>query len=79
MEPEVIPLLHSVGKANAFFETDGVANQKIGIFKIHKLDETVNALLNTSSSLSHPQLKVTTKQKSFDVHSASNHFRINNT
>jgi uncharacterized Zn-finger protein len=61
----VIPVLHSVGEANTFFEADRVANQKIGIFKIHKLDETVNALLNTSSNLSHTQLKVTTKQKSF--------------
>jgi ribosomal protein L37AE/L43A len=64
LEAEVIPVLHSVAEANA---SDGVAKQEdeqIGIFQIlDKLDEAVDALLNTSSSLSQSHfLKVKTKQ-----------------
>jgi hypothetical protein len=67
LEAEVIfPVLHSVAEANASDESDGVAKQEdeqIGIFQIlDKLEEAVDALLNTSSSLSLPQLEVTTKQ-----------------
>jgi len=47
---------------NASDESDGVAKQEdaqIGIFQIlDKLEEAVDALLNSSSSLSHPQLEV---------------------
>ncbi len=66
-EAEVIPVLHSVAEANASDESDGIAKQKdeqIGIFQIlDKLEEAVDALLNTSSSLVHPQLEVRAKQK----------------
>jgi uncharacterized Zn-finger protein len=69
LEAEVIPVLHSVTEANASDESDGVAKQEdeqIGIFQIlDKLEEAVNALLNTSSSLLHPQLEVKTKQKPY--------------
>ena len=57
LEAEVIPVLHSVAEANASDESDGVAKQEdeqIGIFQIlDKLEEAVDALLNTSSSPSH--------------------------
>ena len=60
------PVLHSVVEANASDESDGVAKQEdeqIGIFQIlDKLEEAVDALLTKSSSLSHPQLEVKTKQ-----------------
>jgi hypothetical protein len=62
LEAEVIPVLHSVAEANASGESDGVAKQEdeqIGIFQIlDKLEEAVDALLITSSSLSLPQLEV---------------------
>ncbi len=55
--------------ANASDESDGVAKQEdeqIGIFQIlDKLEEPVDALLNTSSSLSLPLLAVTTMQKPY--------------
>ncbi len=67
MEAKVISVLHSVAEANASAESDGVAKQEdeqIGIFQIlDKLEEAVDALLTKSSSLSHPQLEVKTKQK----------------
>ena len=67
LEAEVIPVLHSVAEANASNESDGVAKQEdeqIGIFQIlDKLEEAVDALLNTSLSL--PQLEEKTKQKAF--------------
>jgi uncharacterized Zn-finger protein len=66
VDAEVFPVLHSVAVANASDESDGVAKQEdeqIGIFQIlDKLEEAVDALLNTSSSLSLPQLEVMTKQ-----------------
>ena len=66
LEAELIPVLHSVAEANASAESDGVAKQEdeqIGIFQIlDKLEEAVDALLNTSSSLVHPKLEVRTKQ-----------------
>jgi hypothetical protein len=66
MESEVFPVLHTVAGENASNESDGVAKQEdeqIGIFQIlDKLEEAVDALLNTSSSLSLPQLEVRTKQ-----------------
>ena len=67
MDAELIPGLHSeVAEANASDKSDGVAKQedeKIGIFQIlDKLEEAVDALLNTSSSLVHQQLEVKTKQ-----------------
>ncbi len=69
LEAEVIPVLHSVAGANASDESDGVAkkeDEQIGIFQIlDKLEEAVDALLNTSSSLSLPQLDVGTKQKPY--------------
>ena len=70
LEAEVIPVLHSeVAEANASDESDRVAKQEdeqIGIFQIlDKLEEAVDALLNTSSSLSLPQLEVRTKQKPY--------------
>ena len=69
LEAEVIPVLHSVAEANASDESDGVAKQEdeqIGIFQIlDKLEEAVDALLNTSSSLSHPQMEVRTQQKPY--------------
>jgi hypothetical protein len=53
-------------EANASKESDGVAKQEdeqIGIFQIlDKLEEAVDAFLNTSSSLTLPQLEVRTKQ-----------------
>ena len=65
----MIPVLHSVAEANASDESEGVARQeeeKIGIFQIiDKLEEAVDALLNTSSSLSHPLLEARTKQKPY--------------
>jgi hypothetical protein len=65
LEAEMIPVLHSVAEANASDESDAVAKQEdeqIGIFQIlDKLEEAMDALLNTSSSLSHPQLEVKTK------------------
>jgi hypothetical protein len=69
LEAEVIPVLHSVAEANASDESDGVLKQEdeqIGIFQIlDKLEEAVDALLNTSSSLSLPQLEVRTEQKPY--------------
>jgi uncharacterized Zn-finger protein len=66
---DVIPVLHSVAEANASDESDGVAKQEdeqIGIFQIlDKLEEVVDALLNTSSSLSHSQLETKSKQKPY--------------
>jgi len=66
MQAKVIPVLRSVAEANTSDESDGVAKQEdeqIGIFQIlDKLEEAVDALLNTSSSLSLPQLEVKTKQ-----------------
>jgi hypothetical protein len=68
----MIPVLRSVAEANASDESDGVAKQEddqMGIFQIlDKLEEAVDALLNTSSSLSHPQLQVPvkTKQKPYE-------------
>ncbi len=63
---ETIPVLHSVAEANASDESDGVAkheDEQIGIFQIlDKLEEAVDALLNTSSSLLHSQLEVKTNQ-----------------
>jgi hypothetical protein len=62
LEAEVIPVLHSEAEANASYKSDGVAKQEdeqIGIFQIlDKLEEAVDALLNTNSSLSRPQLEV---------------------
>ena len=64
LEAEVIPVLHSVAEANTSDESDGVAkheDEQIGIFQIlDKLEEAVDALLNTSSSLVHPKLEVRT-------------------
>jgi hypothetical protein len=69
LEAEVIPVVHSVAEANASAESDAVAKQEdeqIGIFQIlNRLEEAVDALLNTGSSLSHPQLEVRTKQKPY--------------
>ncbi|MFN9979473.1 MAG: C2H2-type zinc finger protein, partial [bacterium] len=69
MEAEVIPVLHSVAEANASDESDEVAKQEdeqMGIFRIlEKLEEAEDAFLNTSSSLSLPQLEVRTKQKPY--------------
>ena len=66
LEAKVIPGLHYVAEENTSDESDGVAKQEdeqIGIFQIlDKLEEAVDALLNTSSILSHPQLEVKTKQ-----------------
>ncbi len=65
----MIPDLHSVAEANALDESDGVAKQEdeqIGIFQIlDKLEEAVDALLNTSSSMTLPHLEVRTKQKPY--------------
>jgi hypothetical protein len=72
LEAEVIPVLHSVAGVNALVESDAVAKQEdeqTGIFQIlDKLEEAVDALLNTSSSLLHPQLQVPvkTKQKPYE-------------
>ncbi len=62
LEAEVIFLvLHSVAEANASDESGRVEKQEdeqIGIFQIlDKLEEAVDALLNTSSSLSLPSWK----------------------
>ena len=69
LEAEVIPFLHSVAEANASDESVGAAKQEdeqIGIFQIlDKLEEAVDALLNTSSSLSLPQMEERTKQKPY--------------
>ena len=69
LEAEVFPVLHSVAEATASDESDGVAkeeDEQIGIFQIlDKLEEAVDALLNTSSSLLLPQLEVRTKQKPY--------------
>jgi hypothetical protein len=66
LEAEVTPVLDSVAEANASYESDGVAKQEdeqIGIFQILvKLEEAVDALMNTSSSLVHPQLEIKTKE-----------------
>ena len=66
LEAEVIPVLHSLAGANASDESGAVAKQEdeqIGIFQIlDRLEEVVDALMNTSSSLSHPQLEVKTKK-----------------
>ncbi len=66
LKAEVIPDLHLEAKAITSDESEGVAKQEdeqIGIFQIlDKLEEAVDALLNTSSSLVHPQLDVKTKQ-----------------
>jgi hypothetical protein len=81
LEAEVIPVLHSVAEANASDESDGVAKQEdeqIGIFQIlDKLEEAVDALLNTSSSLTLPQLEVGPSRNLTDVHLAPNHFLLN--
>ncbi len=65
----MIPVLHSLAEANASDESDGVAKQEdeqIRIFQIlDKLEEAVDALLNTSSSLSIPQLEIRTEQKPY--------------
>ncbi len=62
LEAEVFPVLHSVAEANASDESGAEAKQEdeqIGIFQIlDKLEEAEDALLNTSSSLSLPQLEV---------------------
>ena len=72
LEAEVIPVLHSVAEANASDESDGVAKQEdeqIGIFQIlDRLEEAVDALLNTSSSLLHPQLQVPVKTNQTKPH-----------
>ncbi len=69
LDAEVILVLHSVAEANASDESDVVAKQEdkqIGIFQIlDKLEEPVDALLNTVSSLSLPLLEVTTMQKPY--------------
>jgi uncharacterized Zn-finger protein len=69
LEADLIPVLHSVTEANASDESDGLAKQEdeqIGIFQIlDKLEEAVDALLNTSSSLSLPLLEVKAKQKPY--------------
>jgi uncharacterized Zn-finger protein len=66
LEAEVIPVLHSVAEANASDESGAVAKQEdeqIGIFQIlDRLEEAVDALMNTSSSLSLPQLEARNKQ-----------------
>ncbi len=66
MEAKVISVLHSVAEANASDESGEVAKQEdeqIGIFQILDiLEEAVDALLNTSSSLTLPQLEVRTQQ-----------------
>ncbi len=55
-----------MAEANTSDESDGVAkheDEQMGIFQIlDKLEEAVDALLNTSSSLTLPQLEVKTKQ-----------------
>ncbi len=65
----MIPVPDSVAEANASDKSEAVAKQEdeqIGIFQIlDKLEEAVDALLNTSSSLSLPQLEAKTKQKPY--------------
>ncbi len=65
----MIPVLNSVEEANTSGESGGVAkreDEQIGIFQIlDKLEEAVDVLLNTSSSLSLPHLEVRTKQKPY--------------
>jgi hypothetical protein len=67
LEAEVISVLRSEAEANTSDESDGVAKQEdeqMGIFQVlDKLEEAVDALLYTSSGLSHPQLEVKNKQK----------------
>ncbi len=67
----MIPVLHSVAEANASDESNAVAKQEdeqVGIFQIlDKLEEAVDALLNTSSSLSLPQLEVRASRNLMDL------------
>ncbi len=84
LKAELIPVLHSVAEANVSDESDGVAKQEdeqIGIFQIlDKLEEAVDALLNTSSSLStQPVHKwmYGPSRNLLDVHFAPNHFLLN--
>jgi hypothetical protein len=69
LEAEVISVLRSEAEANTSDESDGVAkkeDEQMGIFQVlDKLEEAVDALLDTSSGLSHPQLEVRTKQKPY--------------
>jgi uncharacterized Zn-finger protein len=69
LDAEVILVQHSVAEANASDESDVIAKQEdeqIGIFQIlDKLEETVDAFLNTSSSLVLPLLEATTMQKPY--------------
>jgi uncharacterized Zn-finger protein len=69
LEGEVIPGLHSVAETNASDESEGAEKQEdeqMGIFQIlDKLEEAVDALLNTSSSLSLPQLEVRAQQEPY--------------
>ncbi len=83
LEAEVIPVLHSMAEANASDESDGVAKQEdeqMGVFQIlDKLEEAVDALLNSSSNLSHPQLEVKTKQKPYRCSLCTQAFLLNET
>ena len=83
LKAEVIPDLHLEAKAITSDESDGVAKQEdeqIGIFQIlDKLEEVVDALLNTSSSLSHPQLEAMTKQKPYRCSLCTKYFLLNET
>ncbi len=62
LEAKMIPVLRSVAEANTSHDSDGVAKQEdkhIVVLQIlDKFEEAVDALLNTSSSLSLPQLEV---------------------
>jgi hypothetical protein len=75
LEAEVIPVLHSMAEANASDESDAVAKQEdeqIGIFQIlDRLEEAVDAFLNTRSSLWIPQLEVRIEQKPYGCSFAS--------